>query len=153
MICEPHWTTWLTALLTPIVAILGIYIASRQWQTARNKLKFDLFEKRFAVYEASKSFLDSIASSGKVKDEELFKFLLATRQARWLLDVELANYLKMDIYKKATEIKMYESELEAMPVGAERSKNVQKQREIKIFLIDQYLILDEKLSPFLKLQH
>ncbi len=153
MICEPHWTTWLTALLTPIVAILGIYIASRQWQTARNKLKFDLFEKRFAVYEASKSFLDSIASSGKVKDEELFKFLLATRQARWLLDVELANYLKMDIYKKATEIKIYESELEAMPVGAERSKNVQKQREIKIFLIDQYLILDEKLSPFLKLQH
>lgn len=79
--------------------------------------------------------------------------MLATRQAKWLLDVELANYLKKDIYEKATELKMHEAEREAMPVGAELSENVQKQRKIKDFLTDQYLVLDEKLSPFLKLQH
>ena len=53
---DPHWTAYLTALLTPTIAGFGIYIAIQQWLTARRKLKFDLFDRRFAVYDAVRCF-------------------------------------------------------------------------------------------------
>ena len=81
MNCDPHWTTYLTALLTPTVAVIGSLVAYRQWVLARNKLKLDLFERRFAVYEAARNLLASIMTSGKAKDAEIFKFMVATRDA------------------------------------------------------------------------
>ena len=45
MTCDSHWTTYLSALLTPTVAVLGSLIAYRQWRLAQNKLKLDLFEQ------------------------------------------------------------------------------------------------------------
>jgi len=47
MSCDPHWTNYLAALLTPTVAVLGSIIAYHQWRTAQNKLKFELFDRRF----------------------------------------------------------------------------------------------------------
>ncbi|MGY6127028.1 hypothetical protein ACW9YV_16510 (plasmid) [Paraburkholderia strydomiana] len=91
--CPPHWTAYLSALMVPLIAILGVAIAYRQWRTAQNKLKQDLFDKRFSVYDAARRMLASVMTSGKVRDEELFKFMVATREAKWLLSNELAHYL------------------------------------------------------------
>jgi hypothetical protein len=94
IICtEPHWTTYLAALLTPIVAIFGFYIAYKQWHLARNKLKHDLFNKRFFVFEAAISFITSIMTSGRAEDEAVSKLMIATREAKWLLDAPIAEYL------------------------------------------------------------
>src|SRR5690606_31368900 len=90
MTADPHWTTYLAALLTPTVAILGSFIAYRQWRLAQNKLKLDLFDRRYSVYKAAHSLLASIMTSGKAKDDDLYKFLLATREAKWLLDSSVA---------------------------------------------------------------
>jgi hypothetical protein len=153
MNCDPHWTNYLAALLTPTVAVLGSFIAYRQWRTAQNKLKFDLFDRRFSVYEASRDLLRSILTSGKAKDEELFKFLSATREAKWLLNNDAATYLEKELYQKALELQTLQAELEGVPVGNERSANVKKQADIKKWFYAQYEVLDEKLSPFLKLRH
>ena len=90
---DPHWTAYLTALLTPTVAVLGAMIGYRQWRLAQNKLKLDLFDRRFKVYEAARDLLASIMTSGKAMDDKVFKFLVATREAKWLLDIDVANYL------------------------------------------------------------
>lgn len=42
--CDPYWTTYLSAFSVPAIAVLGAAIAYRQWRTAQNKLKLDLFE-------------------------------------------------------------------------------------------------------------
>lgn len=89
---EPHWTTYLSALLTPTVAVLGSVIAYRQWRLAQNKLKLDLFERRFSVYEAARNLLASIMTSGKAKDMRIFKFMVATREAKWVSDAQVAEY-------------------------------------------------------------
>ena len=41
------WIDVLSALLTPIVAIIAVYIAYRQWKTAEAKRRQDLFEMRY----------------------------------------------------------------------------------------------------------
>ncbi len=45
-----HWTAYLTALLTPLVAIVAAYVAFVNARTAKNKLKLDLFDKRIKVF-------------------------------------------------------------------------------------------------------
>ena len=105
-----HWTTYLAALLTPTVAVLGSFIAYRQWRLAQNKLKLDLFDRRFSVYEAARTFLASIMTSGKAKDEEVFKFMVATREAKWLLNASVAEYLDKQLYHKAIVLQTLASE-------------------------------------------
>ncbi|OJW41581.1 MAG: hypothetical protein BGO60_07510 [Thiobacillus sp. 65-1059] len=97
--------------------------------------------------------LASIMTSGKAKDEEAFKFLSATREAKWLLNNEVATYLEKELYHKAIDLQTLQAALEGVPVGEERSANVKKQAEIKKWFIAQYEVLDEKFSPFLELQH
>jgi hypothetical protein len=40
-----------SGLLTPLIAVIAVYIAWQQWRTARQKLRMDLFDKRYASFE------------------------------------------------------------------------------------------------------
>ncbi len=153
MTCDPHWTTYLSALLTPTVAVLGSLIAYRQWRLAQNKLKLDLFDRRFSVYEAAGNLLASIMTSGKAKDEDIFKFVVVTREAKWVLNAQVAEYLEKQLYHKAIDLQTLSSELEGVPVGEERTKNVHQQAEIKKWFLAQYDVLDAHFAPFLQLGH
>ena len=109
--------------------------------------------RRFSVYEASRNLLASIMTSGKAKDDEVFKFLVSTSEAKWLLNAEVATYLEKELYHKAIDLQTLQAELEGVPVGEERSTNVMKQSKIKKWFMEQHEVLDEKFSPFLELQH
>ena len=150
---DPHWTAYLTALLTPTVAVLGALIGYRQWRLAQNKLKLDLFDRRFKVYEAARDLLASIMTSGKAKDDEVFKFMVATREAKWLFDTEVANYLDKQIYHKAIDLQTLAGEGDGVGVGEIRTKNVRAQSDLKKWFKAQYDVLDQKFSRYLQLKH
>lgn len=143
----------MSALLTPVVAILGSFVAYRQWVLAQNKLKLDLFDRRYRVYESARTLLASIATSGKVKEDEMFKYISSVREARWLLNVAVAEYLQRELYHKAIDHRTHEAELEGLPVGEERSKLVRLKAEVRKWLMAQYDVLDEKFAPYLQLRH
>ena len=48
---KPYWIQLLQALATPAIALLAVIIGVMQWHLARSKLLFDLFERRFQVYD------------------------------------------------------------------------------------------------------
>ena len=87
---EPHWTVYLSALLTPIIALFGAVIAFFQWRVARNQIKIDLYDKRFAIYEASLIFYQKILTcTAETIKEESFNiaqknFIKASREAQYL---------------------------------------------------------------------
>jgi hypothetical protein len=153
MKCDPHWTAYISALLVPVVAFFGALIAYRQWRTAQNKLKLELFERRFSVYDAARNLISSIAGGGRAKDDEVFKYLSGIREARWLLDTDLDEYLHKELYHKVVDLQALQSELEGMPVGEARSSNIRKQSELKKWIYAQHATLDEKFSKFLQLEH
>lgn len=153
MNCTPHWTSYISALLTPVIAVLGAYIAFRQWRLGQNKLKLDLFDRRFSVYVAARDFLAGIMTSGRAKDDEIFKFLASTREAKWLLNDEVADYLQKTLSDKAIRLACLQAELEGVGVGDVRSQNVSEQTEIKQWLLSQYEILDTHFSKYLQLAH
>ena len=114
----PLWVTTLTAIATPLVAaaaaFVGGLIAYRQWRTAQNRLKLDLFERRHAIYDAALTLLSRIMTSGRVTDTEIVHFVDRTRAAKWLLSDEVLSYFHEDIYKRVTELGSLESELKAL---------------------------------------
>jgi len=137
----------------PVVAGLGLYIAYRQWKTSRDRLKLDLFEKRFAVYEATRTFIKSIISSGKAEDQPMYIFRASTGETKWLFDEKVANYLDKQIWKPAVDLQTLESELQGMPVGEARSKKVQE----RSILFEQFMAelrqIEDVFGPYLKLSH
>lgn len=64
MNCEPDWSSVVSSLLVPVIAVLGAVIAYRQWRVAQNKLKLDLFDRRFAIFDAARKLIASILASG-----------------------------------------------------------------------------------------
>lgn len=150
MNCE--LTTVLAALLTPTIAVLGAYIAYRQWRTARNKLKLDLFDRRLAVYDGAVHLIGSIVTSGRMKDEADWKFLTDTKAAKWLFDESVSDYLENKLRLKALDLQVLQAELEGLQ-GKDRSENIRKQAELKNWLGAQFKVLDEKFAPYIRVQH
>jgi phosphate/sulfate permease len=154
---EPHLAQIVSWLFTPIVAIVAAIfawiIAYRQWKTAQNRLKLDLFDRRFAVYDTVKSFLIRITNYEKITGEEFQKFLIGINEAKWLLNDEISNYLRQELLSKYNELRRIEVELESLPVGEEKSNLVENQSELNYWFRQQYHVLDQKFEPFLKLKH
>lgn len=153
-VCTPHWTSYVSALLTPLVAAFAVWIAHQQSAIAQNKLRFDLFEKRFLIYEGAHNFLGSIMTSGKVDGGEMYKFVNAIYAAKWIVSQEIADYLDREVYNQALTLQGLESELAGMSTGEDRKKNLAQQSEIKRGLTTQFNEqLDVWFNAYLRLKH
>jgi hypothetical protein len=153
MITDLHWTSYLSALLTPIVAVLGSFIAYRQWRLAQNKLKLELFDRRLSIHKAASDFLVSIATSGTIINEEFYKFMASTSETRWLISESAAKYFREDIFDKVLEFQRIDGELDDMPACETRTIAVNAKAEIRKWLLAQHKVVDEKFSKYLQLQH
>lgn len=150
---EPHWTAYLTAFLTPLVALISVYIAWRQSKTTQNKLKFDLFEKRFAVYHKTRTMLVEIMTQGKLSTVGLTEYSAGVCEAKWLMDDDVAKYLGEELFGMAVKLQEYDARLDGLPMGDERTQLQQKRMELQNWFHAQHLILDVKIGKFLKLNN
>lgn len=149
---EPHWTGYFSALLTPAVAGFAVYVAANQWTTARNKLRFDLFEKRFAVYQGARKFVGSVVTSGTANHEDLVNYLQATHAARWIVSQTIHDYLENSLHEPALEMERLETEIDEMPTGESRTIKVERRKHLRIHFNKQFDQLDVQFSPYLKLK-
>jgi hypothetical protein len=54
----PLWVQVLQALAVPVIAAVGAWVALQQMHIARTKLQHDLYDRRYAVFQAVRRFLD-----------------------------------------------------------------------------------------------
>ena len=139
------------ALLTPLIAIIAVYVAWQQLKTNRRKLKLDLFEKRYAVFEKIGEFIGAILTSGRVQEGGDTQFLIDTKAVGLLFGAEISTFIS-DIYGKAVHLHALETELEGS-TGEVRTSNIKEQREIKDWYSKELQRLDARFSEFLKLEH
>ena len=59
-----------STLLTPIIAVIAVYIAYQQHKTNRDNFRLNLYEKRYSVYRAINDFISHIIVDAKVDDQE-----------------------------------------------------------------------------------
>lgn len=79
-----------------VIGLLGAFIAYKQYQLGREKLKLDLYEKRYTVYAAVRNVLVRIVREGAFnasKDDPVREFDIATRDAEFLFENDLTDCL------------------------------------------------------------
>lgn len=152
---EKDWIDILLAMLTPTIAILGIYIAYQQMRTNhRNqetnskRFKHELYERRFDIYiEAATLLRNIVLLGGNVTDNMLTKYWSSINASQFLLSEELTAYLE-ELGDKAEDLKTKIIEGQ----GTDNLANCAKERsELKKWFHAQRGVLNEKFYNFLKL--
>ena len=85
-----------------MISFVGAFIAAAvavitflQWQTAREKVLLDLFDKRFTVYEELRSVVREYVASPKVRSESVDAFTKAASRAQFLFGPEVQGFLEV----------------------------------------------------------
>ena len=86
-----------------VLVLIGTWIAWQQHATARDQLRFELFEKRFAVFQALMEFMTTISLKKGMADEDLYRYLARAQAREFLFGSDVANYLD-DIKEKAKRL-------------------------------------------------
>ena len=105
-----HWIDWARASGVPLLAAAVAFAigwsngSSNRWQVkiAREKLKHDLYDRRFAVYMAFHELTVAVSEKKDV-DAELRKANEARAHSPFLFDTGMTRYLQ-DMYNEAFRI-------------------------------------------------
>jgi len=142
-----------TTITTAIVAILVGIITWGQWATNRARLKHELFDRRYQVYERITAFLAEVLQAGRVPVGREFEFLRETKRAYFVFDCDVdVKTLVTDIYGHAVDLHALDASLDGLS-GSERTKNIERQREIKNWFEATLTSLEAKFEKYLRLEH
>ncbi len=146
----------LQGLLTPFIACIAVYIAYQQHKTARYRLRLDLYNKRFNVFNSTKSLLGKIVRSGDVTNEELLDFLGSTDEAIFLFKQDISDYLE-GLYQKGLTLQRLEKSIHSSDFSKievkEQEKILDKRGEIFSWFIKQFEVCQQKFGEYLNFEN
>jgi hypothetical protein len=147
----PWWMQWLQAMAVIGIAGLGARIAYKQATIAEGKLKLDLFEKRFKVFDGARNALANVLRHGDIRPKDLDEYSAAVLDAVFLFNEEIEEYLE-GLRKEMAGLYFINQQLEqAGDDDQKRAKYADAAYKKMTKLTDELPILKEKFKPFLKL--
>ena len=154
----PYWLVIINAMAplfaavsTLIIGLIAGYIAWRQWQTNKDKLRLDYYDRRFAVYVATRKFVANAFANGNVAHEELRAYWVDTRQAKFLFNESIEAYLN-EISNHARHLQAVQLLMKSQAPEERRKSAADEWAAEKIWFADQHKVIDEKFRPFLQLR-
>jgi len=136
------------SIATLFLSVAVVVIAWQQWRVADNKLRLDLFDRRYKVYDATRKFLAVIMREATFADSQLFEFYAGTSDAEFLFGADVVDYLGQ-IRKRAVHMRTAQQLFEPLPVGDERSRHVQAAHDDLSWLSDQITAMTKVFTPYL----
>jgi DNA-binding ferritin-like protein (Dps family) len=134
---------WASIFSSTVIGLGVVYVAWRQWQTDRERLIHDRFDRRFAVYKATDDFIRKAHTHG-VSQEDILEFRTVTTEAYFLFDEALGSYLEHEILAKGQEIWSMTGK-DVDPVEDTRIR-----RQLKDWMSDQRVHTRKKFATFLR---
>jgi len=135
-------------LATCLVGVVLAFIALLQFKVAHDKLRLELFDRRYKVYAATKKFLVVIVRDAHFERSDLFEFFAATADADFLFDKDILDYLKQ-VADRATAMDVLQKKFDPLPVGDERSGLVDKEHVEFVWLTHQITGMSKVFAPYL----
>lgn len=139
------------ALLAPVIAGVVAYIAYQQHKTNRDKLRLDLYNKRYEVFRGLMIFITRILQQAKIELEQVGEFSRATKEAVFLFDEGIETYLET-IRKKANDLWATEETMKDLPKGDERSAKAAEASELLRWFVKQSCVAVDKFGKYLKFE-
>ena len=91
--CLEQYAELSKEMLTPLIAIITVYIAWQQWKTNKKKLFLDLYDRRLKIYEELRQILSIILRDARASYDDLMKFRRAVSEADFLFGSEITSYI------------------------------------------------------------
>lgn len=118
---------------------------------ARIKLQHDLYDRRYAVFQAVRRFLDETVANLVVSRDILRAFVTGTADAEFLFPDELAVYLG-EMSRRARTAQSIYTTMQSLPEGSpERAKATLAANEQMRWLVEQIDGLTARFRNVLKL--
>jgi hypothetical protein len=133
---------------TLVLALSVAIVAWLQWWVALNKLRLDLFDRRYKVYDATRKFLAAILQEAKFTQSELFEFFAGTSDAEFLFGADVVEHLAQ-IRNRAIDLRKAQTLLEHGSVGDERSRCAQAEHDELSWLNDQITAISKTFAAYL----
>jgi hypothetical protein len=118
------WATECLKAVTPLViGLLAAYIAWQQWRTNRQKLKLEVFDRRFKIYSCAKKILDDLAGGSNVDESDLAAFHRNVAESPFLYPPELSIFLNK-IPKLVATFEVLDREKDRVELAGQDSDSV-----------------------------
>ena len=98
-----------SSLLTPIIAILAVYIAYQQYLNGKNKLKLELYKKRYLIFKYTKKILMQINQNSITA--QLGEFIIKSNERKFLFKDDIKDYFA-ELVKNALDLKHLTEDLD-----------------------------------------
>ena len=132
------------ALSLTIIGLMTWWVAHQQKKINRQQLevnehriRLDLYDRRWAVYEATERFMDQVIRNLSPEFEDFSEFGRSTRHAKYLFENDVNTYLD-ELRKRAALLRQWSTEydrhVEGKPVSHSPNEVVEgKNREAQWF--------------------
>lgn len=138
-----------SALLTPLLGVIGTIVLINQHRIERYKWRLALYEKRFAVYKSTRDFLDDIKSKASVNNDELFAFNHDSRDMVFLFGDEVKMHLD-NLFYKAVDLNTIGSQMKSQGEGERLNELVKDSGELFKWFMKQHDITRDLFAEYLK---
>lgn len=140
--------TLLFSIATLFLSLAVVVIAWQQYRVAENKLRLDLFDRRYKVYDATRKFLIQIAQYNSFEEPELVNFAAGISDAEFLFGADVVEYLKQ-IRKRALDMRDHQAILEQELRDDELSRRAHTEQDHRSWLKKQITDMASVFAPYL----
>jgi hypothetical protein len=143
------WIQVLSALLTPLIVAIAIYVARQHWRTAHTKFRRDYYDRRLPIYRAAMTLVATAMTKGTVSNEDLRGFSVNTTEARFFYNDEIAKFLE-EIQQQALDLQICHKMMKEASTEAERQRYADGWSKRAKWFTDLPNEINAKFSPFLR---
>lgn len=149
----PEWMQWTQALGVIGIAGIGAWIAYRQSAIARARLNFDLFDKRYKVFEGVRDTILLVVQNAALKDKELASYNWAVVDAPFLFNEDIQRYVD-DLRKKFARIGYLDGQIDFLPTNnPTRPRHIEEKYKLLGEIINELEEVKKRFRPYLNLRY
>lgn len=139
----------LSGSLTPLIALIAVYIAYQQYLINRKKVNLDLFEKRIKVFNETKQVLFKIERDDKIDIIVLRDYIFSVNDSKFLFGKEISDYIE-EIKTRAIDFNHSSDGLEYLSVGSnERIEKVGQRTEMRKWFSNEYNTVEVRFLKYI----
>jgi len=153
MVCEIKTIlSFLSGLLTPVIAVVAIIIAIRQFKIQQYKVRIDLYDRRIIIYDAIMNFMIHVRQHGDASDNQIHEFIEKTSKSKFLFKGEIKEHIDK-LINKALDLQEVNKELSNHNLlkGDERTNFAKEKTRLFKSLREQYNRTDELFLKYISL--
>lgn len=143
---------YLPIFASAVPSCLMAWIAWQQKHVAAQKLKLDLFDRRYRVFDATRKMLEIIVINRQVKPPEILEFRIATSDSQFLFGNDVIRFVE-DLAKMANDLGHIQVQIQEEPVGPERHQHFEAKTRALDYFADRLGALGKTFAPYLGLVH